>query len=194
MPEIRKPFTLHKDHAIVHTASIDVKVLRINKRQMTMGVFRQLEEAPILYVNGEGTYSTRGIVWGRVRYTWSDSPAWTDQYVIWQRGDILCRCPLPTPGYLTVRVTQRNNILRSGRGCCGYPEVTLTGKHLVEVLGRLGAEHSDILSFRGYNSHRNSEDTWKDAKATYELFKAATLLVDEQIETISKLDQLFIAV
>jgi hypothetical protein len=83
--------TLHKDHAIVHTATIDVKVLRIDRRQLTLSVFRQLDEQLIFL--GDGTLN--GTPWGRVNYTWKENRENTAFHVIYQVGDVLKRSPVP---------------------------------------------------------------------------------------------------
>jgi hypothetical protein len=82
---------VHKDHAIVHTGSIDVKVLRLNKRQLTMGTFRQLCES--LLFNYDGTMS--GIPWGWVNYTWGDDhKRGVMGHVVFQKGSYINRCPI----------------------------------------------------------------------------------------------------
>lgn len=83
--------SIHKDHAIVHTVGVDVKILRINKKQMTMGVFRQLTEESIFLADG----TLRGIPWGWVNYRWSATNEDTDCYVIYQIGDKLRKSPIP---------------------------------------------------------------------------------------------------
>jgi hypothetical protein len=84
-------YQLHKNHAVVHTASIDVKIIRLDKRQLTLSVFRQLDEEPIFLSNG----SLVGTPWGRVNYTWKGNPRGTAFHVVWQHGDYLKRSPVP---------------------------------------------------------------------------------------------------
>jgi hypothetical protein len=84
-------YVLHKEHAVVHTASIDVKIMRLNKRQVTMSVFRQLDHQPIFLSDG----SLCGTPWGRVNYTWNGNPDGTAFHVVWQEGDRLKRSPVP---------------------------------------------------------------------------------------------------
>lgn len=89
----RKAYALHKEHAIVHTTSIDVKIMRLDKRQLTMAVFRQLPEKAIV---GDSTNpSLLGVPWGRVAYLWDKSPKWADYYLVWQEGNQLYRMPMP---------------------------------------------------------------------------------------------------
>lgn len=84
-------YTLHKSHAVVHTATIDVKILRLDKRQLTQSVFRQLDEQ--LIFRSDGTLG--GTPWGRVNYTWKDNPPGTVFHVIYQDGENLKRSPVP---------------------------------------------------------------------------------------------------
>jgi len=83
---------LYKSHAILHTASIDVKVLRIDKRQMTMGVFRQLPESPVV----DTGFCLNGQMWGIVRYTWKETPQWATAYVVWEHEGTLYKSPIVT--------------------------------------------------------------------------------------------------
>jgi hypothetical protein len=87
-------YQLHREHAIVHTGSIDVKIIRLDKRQLTMAVFRQLDEESIFLLDG----SLRGVPWGRINYTWKGNPDDTAFHVIWQDGDYLKRSPVPEDG------------------------------------------------------------------------------------------------
>ncbi len=82
---------LNKNHAIVHTATIDVKVLRLDKKQMTLSVFRQLDEELIFTSDG----TLRGTPWGRVNYLWPGCREGTVFHVVWQDGDKLKRSPIP---------------------------------------------------------------------------------------------------
>lgn len=83
---------VYKDHAVIHTATIDVKTIRLNKRQVTMSVFRQLDEETIFNVDG----TLAGIPWGRVNYTWKDNRLGTDYHIVWQDGDMIKRSSVPS--------------------------------------------------------------------------------------------------
>lgn len=87
----QRAYALHKQHAVVHTASIDVKIMRLDKRQVTMSVFRQLDEELIFAADG----SLRGTPWGRVSYLWKDNREGTAFHVVWQDGDRIKRSPVP---------------------------------------------------------------------------------------------------
>lgn len=74
----------------VETPTVDVQVIRLDKKQMTMSVFRQLDEELVFLADG----GLRGRVWGRVNYKWKDSLASTEYYVVWQDGEFLKRSPV----------------------------------------------------------------------------------------------------
>jgi hypothetical protein len=93
-PTRARPAGARVGHAVVHTATVDVQVLRLDRRQMTLAVFRQLPERDI-FRGGDGTPVLLGRPWGRVLYTWGGSPEWADYYLVWQGGDRLYRMPLP---------------------------------------------------------------------------------------------------
>ena len=65
------------------TAAVEVKTLTIRGKQVTLAVFRQLEEKPLLLDDG----SLAGIPWGRVNYH-PDKCADTEEHmhVVWQEG------------------------------------------------------------------------------------------------------------
>src|SRR4051812_9584559 len=92
MPELQN---LNRQHAIIHTATIDVKIMRIDKKQVTLSVFRQLPEESIFLADG----SLRGIPWGRVNYLWGDQEKRKVAFhVVWQDGNKLKRCEVPIIG------------------------------------------------------------------------------------------------
>lgn len=93
---------LHRRHATVHTASIDVKIMRLDGKQMTLSMFRQLPEASIFdpdwvrYDAGpDKPLRLVGVPWGIVRYVWEKSPVWADYYVVWSDGSTIYRMPVP---------------------------------------------------------------------------------------------------
>lgn len=69
--------------AEITTASVTIRTLRVNSRQLTMGTFRQLPSRP--FVDQE-TVELLGTVWGWVNY---DT---THQNFVVQFGEELCRC------------------------------------------------------------------------------------------------------
>jgi hypothetical protein len=75
--------------AIVKTASVEIKALTVEGKQMTLAVFRQLEVEQLISEDG----SLRGVPWGRVNYLRNSAD---ELHVVWQKGDELRRC-LVTP-------------------------------------------------------------------------------------------------
>lgn len=57
-----KQLTVH--NASVTTMTVEVKTLTIGARQVTLGIFRQLDEGPLIANDG----TLNGIPWGRVNY------------------------------------------------------------------------------------------------------------------------------
>lgn len=79
------------EEAIVKTASVELKTLTISGKQVTLAVFRQLEEEWLL---DAATCELAGVPWGRVNY--HPDPAYCKDigshiHVIWQRGAELRR-------------------------------------------------------------------------------------------------------
>ncbi len=74
--------------ASIKQVSIEVKVIKIDNKHMTLAVFRQLPEKPILDVlTGELT----GTPWGRVNYCPDCKNTFPHFHVVWQKGNELCR-------------------------------------------------------------------------------------------------------
>jgi hypothetical protein len=90
-------YRLHKEHAVLHAASIDVKILRLDKRQLTLSVARQLREKSIFLFDDLDSFvdGLRGTPWGTINYVWDKCPAWAGYQLLWQEGDLLYRMPLP---------------------------------------------------------------------------------------------------
>lgn len=80
--------TLDVHTAELITAAVEVKSMTIRGKQVTLAVFRQLEEKPLLLEDG----SLAGVPWGRVNYH-PDKCADTGahMHVVWQDGSELRR-------------------------------------------------------------------------------------------------------
>jgi len=82
--------------AELKTATITVKALTIDKRQVTLAVFRQLQEESLIDIE-EAKFN--GLPWGRVNYC-PDKKACPDRehhHVVWQKGDELRRATVAVP-------------------------------------------------------------------------------------------------
>ena len=79
--------------AVLKTASVEVKALTLNGKQVTLSVFRQLQEEVII---DPDTALLRGVPWGKVNYFWGEcSP--DHLHIVWQQGNELRRsCAYPS--------------------------------------------------------------------------------------------------
>jgi len=94
-----KKAKLFKQTAVLTTGVIEVQVLTLEKRKLTMGVFRQIPTAPVFQTLTKRQRKFRirkgATLWGIVRYTWTKSPAWAECYVVWELDGRLHKTPLP---------------------------------------------------------------------------------------------------
>jgi hypothetical protein len=97
---------LTAQEATVKTATVEIKALTVSGKQVTMGVFRQLINEPVIDDWG----NLEGIAWGRVNYFFGDCKP-DHMHVVWQKGTELRRaCVFDKPGadsdyYLTLRAS-----------------------------------------------------------------------------------------
>jgi hypothetical protein len=86
------PTTLRIHEATVQTMQVEIQVLKVGKKQVTMGMFRQLPAAPLL--SGE-ELSLRGVPWGHVNYWWDGDGSRNNDdarlHIIWQQDTGLYR-------------------------------------------------------------------------------------------------------
>ena len=82
-------------HAELHTATVELKMITVDQRQMTLSVFRQIPQQPI--IDGK-TFKLNGVPWGWVNYFWPEikfpySPVVLGKkvQVVWQKGTALYR-------------------------------------------------------------------------------------------------------
>jgi ribonuclease HI len=85
----KEPIALEAAQASITTATVTIKTLRVNSRQLTQSTFRQL---PTQQLVDEATPSLLGTVWGWVNYKPPGDAENTTQFVV-QFGERLCRCP-----------------------------------------------------------------------------------------------------
>lgn len=99
--------TVH--NAEVRTATVEIKTLTVSGKQVTLAVFRQLMEVPL--IAADGTF--KGEPWGTVNYhpdKCADSPGHV--HVVWQEGTELRRSAV-TPGHASERHPLARDILHS---------------------------------------------------------------------------------
>jgi hypothetical protein len=82
----REPgIVLHVEDALVATVSVDVRVLRIGKKQMTLAVFRQLADEYPVTLDEQAQLVWRGRLWGWVNYHTKECPNQAHRHVVWQK-------------------------------------------------------------------------------------------------------------
>lgn len=80
-----KQLTVH--NATITTAAVEVRTLTISGKQVTLAVFRQLREEPLIAPDG----TLNGVPWGYVNYHPDKCEGDSHLHVVWQRGDELLR-------------------------------------------------------------------------------------------------------
>lgn len=87
--------TVHVEQAQIRTARVEIRALTIDKRQVTLALFRQLPEREVIDFD---TGTLRGPVWGHVNYCPRDCDAVREfgrhaphLHIIWQDGNELVR-------------------------------------------------------------------------------------------------------
>lgn len=80
---------LTTETATITTAAIEIRTLTIGRKQVTLAVFRQLREEPLIAEDG----TLNGVPWGAVNY--HPDKCGDDRlkhwHIVWQRGDELLR-------------------------------------------------------------------------------------------------------
>ena len=70
--------------ADIKTASVEIQSLTVSGKQLTLAVFRQLQEKYVL----DDDAKLRGRVWGKVNYFWGAcAKGKVHLHVVWQDGD-----------------------------------------------------------------------------------------------------------
>ena len=178
---------IHSDIATVDTFSIDVKVVRVGKRQMTLSVFKQLPLKPLL---DKKTHKLNGMPWGQVNYWWKGSDVPPSKY--WENDSFWERPYVVNKGYSPPRklhvVWQHETVLYRSV-IWEIPNIQVFESHLEDwrkATSHLFAE-STIDSWGwhspGYLCMKNKEKCEHDVAVYNEVF-----------DQLSQLDQLFIAV
>jgi hypothetical protein len=88
--------TIKVHQAEVNTATVEIKTITINGKQVTLATFRQLYDESL--IDHEGNF--RGVPWGRVHYHPDKSCKDTEhEHVVWQQGDELRRSNVRLPEF-----------------------------------------------------------------------------------------------
>jgi hypothetical protein len=88
------PTQLTTETATITTAAIQIRTLTIGKKQVTLAVFRQLREEPLIAEDG----TLNGVPWGTVNYHPDKcGDAKEHIHVVWQHGDELRRSHVRAP-------------------------------------------------------------------------------------------------
>lgn len=88
------PNQLTTMNATITTAAVEVKTLTISGKQVTLAVFRQLREEPLIAEDG----TLNGVPWGIVNYHPDKcGDAKEHLHVVWQHGDELRRAYVRAP-------------------------------------------------------------------------------------------------
>lgn len=83
------PVTLQASSASITTASVTIRTLRVNDRQLTQSIFKQLPKRELVDTTQVKLLAEE--IWGWVNYDPDHSPA--DRQFVVQLGATLCRCP-----------------------------------------------------------------------------------------------------
>jgi len=80
-------------HPAVHTLSVSVKVMKMGPKQVTLAVFRQLDEEPLI---DDETVALRGVPWGRINYCQKNKcPEAIHLHIVWQMGEQIFHSLVP---------------------------------------------------------------------------------------------------
>ena len=78
------------ENAQIKSASIEIKALTVNGRQLTLSTFRQIPEENLIDCE---KMALNGVPWGIINYFWKDNGSeHTHWHIIWQKGKELKRC------------------------------------------------------------------------------------------------------
>lgn len=78
------------DEVEVKTVIVEIKAIKIGKKQMTQAVFKQLKVENII----SNEIDLKGTPWGIINFTIKNGPKYGigTQHIIWQKGNELRRC------------------------------------------------------------------------------------------------------
>jgi len=96
---------INVSEATIKTATVEIKTMSISGKQVTLAVFRQLIDEPVLAWDADGAATVKGPIWGSINYHPDKSECMALRgehiHVVWQRGDELRRSAIK-PSWLRV--------------------------------------------------------------------------------------------
>ncbi|MEU7928466.1 hypothetical protein [Micromonospora sp. NPDC049107] len=218
------PSKLTVQNAEIRTASVEIKTLTVSGKQVTLAVFRQLRDVPL--VNEDGTL--RGSPWGSVNYHPDKCADLSEHlHVVWQQGSDLLRSAVGAPGDSSIESPVAGHVLAaairdglygnwSGRSLGALPNSAVppqfSGLTNISIGPRLNRNNHDEyharFRYNGVGFHAfvpsgimsmmgqfERAEQYGDRRDWREV--ADDLPVDEYLrtwDTLCKLPQLFIAV
>ncbi len=197
--------TLDIHTAELTTAAVEVKTLTIRGKQVTLAVFRQLEERPLVLEDG----TLAGLPWGRVNYhPGKCADCGEHMHIVWQLGDELRRARVDrsrwwanadfyADGLVDTYLEYARQRRDSG--------ITIHGRRFVNKERLLTYDFEGVLCGTSFEcdiyhvtSRKCSDDEFAELRA--EMLAAVTMekerrkRIDGQWEVLGELPQLFIAV
>jgi hypothetical protein len=95
---------LTAQEATIQTAQVEIRVMKVGKKQVTMGMFRQVPHKPF---HDPLTLERQGVPWGWVHYWWDgDGSSFSHGHrlhLVWQSGETLYRAVVYSEAYPGVR-------------------------------------------------------------------------------------------
>lgn len=188
--------------ATIQTAQVEIRVMKVGKKQVTMGMFRQLPHDTLL---DPETLQLRGVPWGHVNYWWDgDGKGYIEGprlHVVWQLGEVLKRAYVyATPhsavldalhrqytglveDWALLQVARAEYVCMSGSLAC---DITLDKR--VYRVALLSPEAYGLLHYWGTHGPREagySPDTYEAAAAGYAELLAARGLTGMTPQAVS---------
>jgi len=183
--------TVH--NAQVSTATVEIRTLTVSGKQVTLAVFRQLRDGPL--ISGDGTLS--GVPWGTVNYHPDKRCSGTHMHVVWQLGGELRRTTVQPPDWTGTAFSHsaitglgQAEFCASGhqwsdrtpRGFRNFEGMTCDFPHHATMCERLETECPDL------------DDARRSAAEAVSAERARRQRISGQWEALADLPQLFIAV
>jgi len=201
---------IYANDATLKTVSVTIQALIVDKKQMTLAVFRQLPVGRLLNDQGDLT----GTPWGVVRYEIKDEGK---LWIVYEADTILYRCPFPTKWGVWTENNEVNKAIEAYNSCqCIIPNFIPPSKEVkTYVPGKIITTHTyseveykileeterkKYLDEKAQIQQKYQErlqvykEKIEDAKKKLDSAIIRTKKFNYHIEDFNKLPQLFIAV